>query len=154
MIKKDVTQDLEFVKKVVIDNIPFSHIASSNIHGFGLFAEEAIKKGSIVGLLDGQVMNWDKYDDLKAYLKDSFSSYQNYIFMEWNALDKKTLLVRPFRTKYSFINHSYKPNLKVVANPLRLVCLRDINVGEEFLLDYTDEPLREEYLKGHGETYL
>jgi len=42
-LKNDVTKDLKFVKKSVIDNIPFTEIHKSNIHGFGLFAKKDFK---------------------------------------------------------------------------------------------------------------
>lgn len=138
---------------LVIDNILWSEIAPSPIHGFGLFAEHSIPQGAILGFLDGQLMPWDDYDklvdarNLSSVLREAF-------FMEWNALSEELLLVRPFRTKYSFINHSRNPNLQIEKLPLRVTALRDIAQGEELLLDYRCEPLRKEYLEGHGSTYL
>jgi len=73
-----------------------------------------IKKGTILGFLDGQVMPWAQYNEI---MKNTDLGYFNsYIFMEWNALDKNTLLVRAFRTKYSYINHSRKPNVAIKYN--------------------------------------
>jgi len=151
---EDLTANLEFVKKVVVDNISFSYISNSKIHRFGLFANQNINKGTILGILDGQIMSWNHYDNLVQSLKASFGKYQNYIFMEWNALSSTTLLVRPFRTKYSYINHSYEPNIIIKYNPIRIETIKDIKIHEEFVLDYTKEPLRKEYLDGHGKTYL
>lgn len=137
----------------IIDNILYSRIAPSFIHGFGLFATKALYAGTILGTLDGQVMDWDEYDQLREAINLPDEVRKN-IFMEWNALAEDTLLVRPLRTKYSFINHSRTPNLTLKRNPLRIIALRDIQEGEEFTLDYRDEPLRKEYLDGHGNTYL
>lgn len=153
-IQEDVTKKLDFVQKVVIDNILFSYIDKSNIHGLGLFADRNLHSGTILGVLDGQIMNWNSYDELSNYLKESFGKYQNYIFMEWNAIDSKTLLVRPFRTKYSYINHSYEPNLEIKYNPIRIETIKDIKKNEEFVLNYKNEPLKDEYLEGYGRTYL
>ena len=150
----DITQDLNFVREFTIDNILFSYIDNSNIHGFGLFASEEIVPKTILGILDGQVMQWDKYDALSHYLKNKMDEFQNYIFMEWNALDTETLLVRPFRTKYSYINHSYEPNIKIQYNPIRIEAIKKIQKDEELLLNYTNEPLRSDYMEGHGKTYL
>lgn len=150
----DFTTDIEFVRKVTLDNLLFSYISESKIHGFGLFAEKDIRCGSILGVLDGQVIEWDEYDRLSSMLKDSFGAYKNYIFMEWNAIDARTLLVRPFRTKYSYINHSYSPNVAIAYNPIRIITIKDIVKNEELVLDYTKEPLRDEYISGHGKTYL
>jgi len=156
MINKigDITKDLEFIKKVVIDNINSSYIAESDIHGFGLYTNICIKEKTILCILDGQIMSWNSYDELSNYLKSKLGKYQNYIFMEWNALDSKTLLVRPFRTKYSYINHSIKPNLEIKYNPIRIETIRYIKSDEEFTLNYNNEPLSDKYLDGHGKTYL
>lgn len=153
-IDNDITKNLDFVKKVVVDNISFSYISESNIHGFGLFSNKDIDSNTILGILDGQIINWDKYDDLSDYLKSSFGKFQNYIFMEWNALNLTTLLVRPFRTKYSYINHSYEPNVEVKYNPLRIETIKKIKKDEEILINYKNEPLKEDYLEGYGKTFL
>lgn len=137
----------------VIDNIRSGRIAPSPTHGNGLFAVRPISAGEILGVLDGQVMNWDAYDQLVAHLNDTMTRSPE-LFLEWNCLSPDTLLVRPFRTKYSFINHSRTPNVALAPFPLRVVALRDIAAGEEYLLDYRQEPLRPEYLEGHGKTYL
>lgn len=137
----------------IIDNIPHTEIRPSAVHGFGLFATKPINAKTILGILDGQVMNWDEYDRLSGLLELPQQAKCN-IFMEWNALSVDKLLVRPLRTKYSFINHSRMPNVQLEHFPLRIVATRNLDAGEELLLDYRLEPLREEYLNGHGKTYL
>lgn len=134
----------------VIDNISFTYIAPSTVHGRGLFARQPIAQGTILGTLDGQVMSWDQYHRLRATAPCDIPE----MFFEWNALAPDTLLVRPFRTKYSFINHSRTPNVALARFPLRVVALRGIAQDEELLLDYRKEPLNDEYLNGHGKTYL
>lgn len=153
-MKNDITTDLDFVINNTIDNIKFSYITKSGIHGFGLFSKVDIHTNTILGKLDGQVIQWDKYDNIEKNISNDILKYKNYFFMEWNALDTKTLLVRPLRTKYSYINHSYSPNLKIEYNPIRIITLREIKKDEEFTLDYTKEPLKESYLDNHGKTYL
>jgi len=153
-IYDDLNDDLNFLKKIVLDNILFSQIEKSNIHGFGLFSNKNIHKDTIIGILNGQVIDWNEYDSISKILEDKLNIAKNYIFMEWNALNENTLLVRPFRTKYSFINHSYTPNLEIKYNPIRVVTIKNISKKEEFTLDYLKEPLRKEYLEGHGKTYL
>lgn len=137
----------------VIDNVSPTYIDESSIHGFGLFAAELIERGSVLGILDGQVMSWDRYHTMRAALALP-SEARDYLFLEWNALAPDTLLVRAFRTKYSYINHARQPNVELRSRPLEVVALRDIAQGEELLLDYRKEPLNEEYLTGHGSTYL
>lgn len=138
--------------KDVIDNIHKGYIKKSQLHGFGLFASEKIECQECIGVLDGQIISWEQY----KILSEKFSTEINEktIFMEWNAIDKNTLLTRAFRTKYSYINHSRTPNLELKTEPLRIVALRTIDENEELLLDYRKENLSEEYLEGHGKTYL
>ena len=151
-MKNDVTKDLEFVRNSVIDNILFTEISKSNIHGFGLFAKKDFKIGEIICILDGQTMDWDFYDELCR--KIDLKEYQNYIFMEWNALSQDTLLVRAFRTKYSYINHSKTPNVALKYNPLRIETIRNIKNNEEILIDYSKEPLKQSYLQDQEKQFL
>lgn len=146
------TTNLNFVRRNIIDNMKFSYIDKSEIHGFGLFANQDIDVGTVLGMLDGQEMTWDKYDELESSIK--LGKYQNYIFMEWNALSATTLLVRAFRTKYSYINHSKNPNVQVMHKPLRIEVIKKIKIGEEILIDYTKEPLRDSYLQKKGKEFL
>lgn len=146
-----ITQSIE----TLIDNIYFSEVRKSRIHGLGLFSTENISKGQILGFLDGQIINWNDLKDIENNLINTNQKDQAHqFFYEWNALTKDTLLVRPIRTKYSYINHSRNPNLEIEYNPIRLVSLIDIKMGDEFLLDYRKEDLNIEYTTGHGATYL
>lgn len=54
----------------------------------------------------------------------NLGKYQNYIFMEWNALSCDTLLARAFRMKYSYINHCNAPNVEIKYNPIRIETLK------------------------------
>ena len=81
-----------------------------------------------------------------------FGAFSPDLFMEWNALDTETLLIRPFRTKYSYINHSRSPNTMLARFPLRLTAIFDIDPGDELTIDYRREPLSDDYLR--SATYL
>ena len=146
--------ELRRLRELTIDNLSFSYIDRSQIHGFGLFAGANIRNGTMLGILDGQVMAWDLYDRIVDHFQREITGFASELFMEWNALSETVLLVRPFRTKYSLINHCRKPNLKLHRDPLRVMTARDISRNEELLLDYRDEPLRESYLDGHGKAFL
>jgi len=129
---------LEFI----VDNIDNTEIRGSAVHGRGLFALRVFHPDDVLCWLNGQVIDWDSYNkmmDTNPYGK------KNILFVEWNALSINTLLVRPFRTKYSFINHGKSPNLVIRYNPIRVVVKKQINVGEELILDYRCEPLSNEY---------
>ena len=130
----------------IIDNIPNTKIAESAIHGKGLFSNVAIPTGAILAVLDGQLIPIVRQHIVSA---DICSSH-----CEWNAVSKDMLLVRAFRTKYSFINHSLNPNLRLEYNPLRIVVSSDLSRDDELTLDYNKEPLPEQYLKLHGRHFL
>jgi len=40
----------------LIDNIPYTRVGPSEIHGQGLFAELSFRAGQILGTLDGQLI--------------------------------------------------------------------------------------------------
>ncbi len=126
---------------MIIDNIRNTEIAPSNVHGHGLFCTKDIPPHTVLCELDGQVIPAAvNAGDTLAY--------------EWNALPHELLLVRPVRTKYSYINHSRVPNVEIQYTPIRVVSLRQIKQGEELFLDYRKEPLPKAYLSGHGADYL
>lgn len=139
-------KNIEFPKNTqipndVIDNITSTYIAPSFIHGLGLFADLDIDAGVVLGTLDGQQISWDLYTKQE-------------LAFEWNAIQPEVLLVRPYRTKYSYINHSRDPNLLLDTNPLRVISKRFIRKGEEVTLDYRCEPLPKEYILKKGKSYL
>lgn len=146
-----ITQSIENI----INNINFSEIKKSQIHGMGLFSTENILKEQVIGFLDGQIIKWNELKEIEKNLKNiSGKDQAHQFFYEWNALTKDTLLVRPIRTKYSYINHSRNPNLEIKYNPIRVIAIKDITKGDELFLDYRKEDLNIEYINGHGASYL
>lgn len=105
-----------------------------------------IPTGAILAVLDGQFIPLVKQHIVST---DICAAH-----CEWNAVSEDMLLVRAFRTKYSFINHSDNPNLRLEYNPLRIVVFRDLNRGDELTLDYNKEPLPEQYLNLHGRHFI
>lgn len=131
--------------RFVVDNLPATDIAPSPIHGLGLFARRALAAGEVLGVLDGQRVDWASFEAaLQRGVWDDPAGADP--FVEWNALSTEVLLARPLRTKYGFINHSRAPNAELAHDPLRVVALRAIAAGEELTLDYRREPLRQGYL--------
>ena len=97
-------------------------------------------------------MDWGHYEKLRKII--NLGEYQDYIFMEWNALDPKTLLVRAFRTKYSYINHSKTPNVEIKYSPIRIEAIKNIDEHEEIVIDYSKEPLSEEYRADKEKSFI
>ncbi|KXS55407.1 MAG: hypothetical protein AWU57_186 [Marinobacter sp. T13-3] len=135
----------DFERIDVVNNIADTRIQVSDIHGYGLFAEKVITEGSVLARLDGQVVSYD----FNARTAD---------FTEWNALPGNRILVRPYRTKYSFINHSRTPNCRVRMddrhNVVVVEALLDVVPGAELTLDYRKEPLPDSYVSAEVGAYL
>ena len=124
----------------IIDNIKNTEIKKSKIHGNGLYATKKIKKDTVLCILDGQFIS---YETAKKDLE-----------LEWNQINNDIVLVRIYPTKYRFINHSRNPNLRLFREPLRVVSISDIEIGEELSLDYREEELGDQYLLDKGLGYL
>lgn len=144
---------LDEIKKITLDNIDDTEIRESKIHGYGLFALRNFRAGETICALDGQVIPWSRYEELENELKSKLGELSDYFFMEWNCIRPDALLVRPFRTKYSYINHSCKSRnlkLKKIRDGCVLIFVEeDIAEGEEMLINYNDEPLSDDYIKNN-----
>lgn len=138
----------------IVDNVPCGEIRPSQVHGMGLFASRDIAIHEHLGTLDGRVISGEELAEIERNLSNHATHKRAVIVLEWNALPENRYLVRRKRTKYSYINHSRTPNVRLESFPPQIVALRDIPAGEELLLDYREEPLSEDYLRGHGSTYL
>lgn len=114
--------------------VPHTEVRPSEIHGRGLFATAPIAAGTLLGTLDGQVVD----PTVNPAVVDA---------LEWNALTPSALLVRPIRTSYGFMNHSDRPNVTVDADGRRLRARTGIDAGDELTIDYLAQPVPEQYLR-------
>lgn len=154
----DVTKDLHFVHTVTVDNMAHTKIHDSKVHGFGLFAEIDFLKGHLFTKLDGQLMTKNSYEHRLKFFEMKLKNLQNQFFMEWNIFGKTDLLlVRPFRTKYSYINHhtqNANVHLEQDGPLIKLLASKDIKAGEELFLDYRRESLPRSYFHTPTAYYL
>lgn len=146
--------DLNDVRELTLNNIQDTEINKSNIHGFGLFATNPIRKGNILCNLDGQIIKQDTYNQITKQLKASVVGVEKYLFMECNYINETEILARTFRTKYSYINHSFTPKVEIKYFPMRILAIVDIAVGDELTIDYRCEPLTKEYLSRPEKQFL
>jgi SET domain-containing protein len=147
-------KNLSHVRELTLDNISGTQINKSDIHGFGLFAIEKIKQGTILCVLDGQIIEKKTYDHICASLLTSVKDIAPYLFMECNYLNDHEILARTFRTKYSYINHSSMPNVSIRYHPIRIVVSQDISPGTELTINYLQEPLTKAYLAKPEKQFL
>ncbi|MEH0690060.1 SET domain-containing protein [Vibrio cholerae] len=150
----DVTKNIDFVRQVTLDTISDTTIGLSPIHGFGLFLTKSKLANTIIGKLDGQFMSESDYNYINSLISPEVDRYKNYFFMECTYLEDNMVLVRSLRTKYSYINHSRSPNIKIDFNSMELVTLCDLDSGTELLIDYRKEWLPETYTRSEKGKYL
>lgn len=93
--------------------IQSTYVASSRIHGLGLFAAERILGGSIIGWLRGRPCHEDGR------------------YVLWIAENRAIEVL----CNMKYINHSDQPNA-CYYDDLSVVALRDIRPGEEITHDY------------------
>lgn len=116
-----------------IETIADAELAPSPTQGHGLFASCARIAGEVLCVLDGQVIDVRRHPTVIDAL-------------EWNALSPESLLVRPLRTSYGYINHSTRPNVAIDDDGRTMRACRPIAVGDEFTLDYFAQSVPEAYL--------
>jgi SET domain len=120
--------------EALIETIPDAYLAPSRTQGRGLHTRRARAKDEVLCVLDGQVIEAHRYPVLLTE-------------MEWNALPDEQLLVRPLRTSYGYINHSFDPNLEIGPDYRTIRAVRAIAAGEELTLDYAAQPVPKGYLE-------
>lgn len=146
--------ELEMARLLTLDSIKYTRIDQSAIHGLGLFAEREFPIDTTLCTLDGQVISKTDYKKIEDQIGPATGPLNKYLFMECNYLDEDNILARTFRTKYSYINHSPKPNVEVRYHPMRIVVIKPINIGDELTTDYRREPLTSEYLSRPNKQFL
>lgn len=117
-----------------LQTLPFTEVRPSEIHGRGLFATAYLATGTLLGVLDGQLV-------------DAIANPTVIDAFEWNAVSPSTLLVRPIRTSYGFMNHSDHPNVVIDPDARRVWVHAPIAPGEELTIDYLAQPVPESYLR-------
>ena len=106
-----------------------TEVRDSTIFGKGCFAAEAVQKGKVVCCftLGAQVITEEQYlDACRAEVLPLMRTGTRYA--------GKYFTVGNEHEPYTFINHSFEPNLLCHCGVV--LALRDVAAGEEFTLDY------------------
>ncbi len=150
-IKMPFPLTADFVEAHTIKNIEHTQIKPSEIHGFGLFATQDLPMHKTLCKLTGQIMTKPEYKKLVESLTPVLGDLSFYFLMECNHIGNPDLLmVRSFRTYWSYINHSIEPNCFFEVRTQQLYPLRNIKRGEELTFDYRVEPLDSAYLEANS----
>lgn len=89
---------------------------SNHIDGLGVFVSKSYKKNDIIFVLDGVLVNNPTRESI-------------HIGNNRHIIDKIG----------SFINHSFKPNIKIDGK--NVVALKNIEIGEEIFFNYNDSEI-------------
>ena len=67
-----------------INNLLFTYVQKSSIHGYGIFASQDLIPNTCLGELDGQIISWNLYHSIMNTSNNLPPTYKHYFFMEWN----------------------------------------------------------------------
>jgi uncharacterized protein len=107
---------------------PKTEIKPSSIEGKGMFAKEEIKKGEVVFIKSGHIVDKKTLDSLKDIAADSEQQLTDDFFLA-------PLSTEEMVETMGYINHSCEPNVGLLGN-IVWVAIRNIEKGEEITIDY------------------
>ncbi len=113
---------------------PKTQVRRSPIEGRGLFARRAIRKGEIVAIKGGHILDEETLARVKDRIADSFVQIADGFYIG-------AMTTAEVRKNKIFINHSCEPNLGI-RGQIIYVARRDIRPGEELTYDWAMEENR------------
>ena len=99
------------------------YIRKSKVHGKGIFASRDIKKGEIVALIKGQIVDHVVVDKQTSAMGPNWIGFGK---NKW--IDDRTI--------FNHINHSCNPTVGIKGSKT-VVTLKNTKKGKELLLDYS-----------------
>ncbi|QQS41352.1 MAG: SET domain-containing protein-lysine N-methyltransferase [Acidobacteriota bacterium] len=116
---------------------PKAEVLESGIHGRGLFAKEAFRKGEIVCVKGGYIFERRTRDSMPGWYRDAEIQIGEDLFIGPLTEDER-------EGSMIFSNHSCDPNIGV-RGQIVFVAMRDIEAGEELTHDWatTDDDVYE-----------
>ena len=117
-----------------IQNIKNTVVKPSTVHGYGLFAVKDIPQNTLLCILTGQLMN---KSDFASLIKSK--RYKKECFLEQHHLKNDLVMITPFRTSYSFINHNSEISHIYESyqdKAIKVYAKIDIKQGEEIFDTY------------------
>lgn len=123
-----------------LENNVYCRLKPSPIQGIGVFAIRKIPKGinpfksfskdEFEGLKSSEVFkNKNITKEVKKLVNDVYITYKDIVYL-------KTTGINSINIGF-FVNHSNKPNLRI-GDDDEFYALREIKIGEELTLDYTE----------------
>jgi uncharacterized protein len=111
-----------------------TQVRKSSIHGKGVYAMRPIKAGDTVLEYKGKIITWRKAQALHPH-DPSQPNHTFYFHLD----DGHVIDGKQNGNSTRWINHSCEPNLEAEQDGKRIFfkALRDIDVGEELVFDYS-----------------
>jgi uncharacterized protein len=111
---------------------PYHSVRTSKIHGRGVFASRAIRKGTKILEYTGPIVTADEADKIGA---ESENGHTHTMLFQ---IDKDRVIDGTRGGDARYINHSCDPNCEAVqyGDKIFIEALRAINKGEELVYDY------------------
>ncbi|MBI4085934.1 MAG: SET domain-containing protein [Candidatus Liptonbacteria bacterium] len=107
---------------------PKTKSEKSSVEGQGLFAIKAVKKGEIVAIKGGYIVDGKTLKKFESIIGDSeLQVAENFFLAPLQKSEKRKVMM--------FLNHSCNPNVGVQGN-IVFVAIRDIRPKEELTIDY------------------
>jgi uncharacterized protein len=102
--------------------------SKSKIHGSGLLAKETIFKGEVIGVKAGHILLLEELQKLPFFNRHPELQITETLFLS-------PITEEEFLESMMYVNHGCEPNIGMMGNIVS-VAMRDINKGEELVLDY------------------
>jgi hypothetical protein len=123
------------MNEIIIDNDdgPFTYVKESSVEGFGLFASKDFNM-------------WDLVVNYRLFPKDWYKTRyvdltEEQICKNWYVpLNDEECITSNKSSKFSYINHSRRPNCFWDLMSHKIIANRDIKKDEELFIDYRREP--------------
>ncbi len=107
---------------------PRARVRRSAIHGRGLFAIRPIRKGEIVAIKGGHILDRTTLRRVRGDIEESFIQIEDGLYI--GAVRRSEV-----RGNKLFLNHSCQPNVGI-RGQITFVALRNIQPGEELTYDW------------------
>ena len=113
---------------------PKTRVRASPIHGRGLFASRPIRRGEVVAVKGGHILDRRALERSPARVAVSYIQVDDNLYIG-------AVTPGEVRRNKLFINHSCEPNLGI-RGQITFVALRDVAAGEELTYDWAMEENR------------
>lgn len=110
---------------------PKVRLGESNIHGKGLFAVAPIKKGEVVAVKGGHILDRERLKGVVDDIEKSFTQIEHDLWI--GPLERSEVSLNKL-----YINHSCDPNAGIMGQ-VSFVAMRNIEEGEEVTYDLAME---------------